>query len=528
MSEDKNNLFGYNIKSRVKKSENLQSPVPPTSDTYTPILPYGGIGLTSSVGISDAASRNEFDLIMRCRALSIDPLVDQSVDDVVNEAISSDLPILPVKINLSTLETNDNIKKIIRDEFKHICNMLDFENKGHDYFRLWYVDGRICFHKIIDTKNPQKGIQELRHIDSLKIKPVRQKKDKTNTFIALENYSSENIVEFYQYNANGFIPQANNFNNYINQKQLVQFSKDSIVYIPSGAVDASKGIIVSYLAKAIKAINQLRLLEDAQVIYALTRSTEKLMFYVDVGNIPTDKAQEYMNKVMTRYKNKLSYDTVTGQVADNRHLITMTENYFLPRRDSGKGTEITTLPAGQNLGANQDNIEYFKKKSYQALNVPSSRQEDAGGTFNIGRGSEISRDEIKFTKFVGRLRKKFSMLFLNILRTQLLLKNIITEDDWESIKHSIQIDYIYDNHYAEIAENEMFTDKLNLLALVEPYIGKYFSVQYIREKILKQTDAEIEEIDLQIMSEVSLGILPDPNQQIEQSQNIPKEPTKNA
>ena len=284
-------------------------------------------------------------------------------------------------------------------------------------------------------------------------------------------------------------------------------------------MDASKGIIVSYLSKAIKAITQLRQLEDCQVIYAMTRSTEKLMFYVDVGNLPTNKAQEYMSTVMARYKNKLSYNSITGEISDNRHLITMTENYFLPRRDSGKGTEISTLPAGQNLGDLKDNIEYFKKKAYNSLNVPGSRQEDAGGTFNIGRGSEISRDEIKFTKFVGRLRKKFSMLFLDILRTQLLLKNIITEDDWESIKQDIQIDFIFDNHYAEIAANEMFTDKLNMLAQAEPYIGKYFSVKYIREIILKQSDEEIEEIDLQINSEISIGILPDPNQQVEQAQN---------
>lgn len=514
MSEP-NTLFGYNIKSRINKSKNLASPIPPESDTSTPIV-YGGI--SNYVGDTDLRSKSEFDLIAQCRAISIDPLVDQSIDDIVNEAISTDLPILPIKINLSTLKTNDKVKQIIRTEFKHICNMLDFENKGHEFFRIWYTDGRICFHKVIDTKEPSKGIQELRHIDSVKIKPVRHHNIEKNNIHELNNYSKENVIEYFAYNANGFIQNNQSFTLNRTQSKLVKFTKDSIVYITSGAVDASKGIVVSYLSKAIKAINQLRMLEDSQVIYALTRSTEKLMFYVDVGNIPTNKAQEYMNTVMTRYKNKISYDSLTGKISDTRHLMTMTENYFLPRRDSGKGTEIATLPAGQNLGDLKDNIEYFKKKAYNALNVPGSRQEDAGGTFNIGRGSEISRDEIKFTKFVGRLRKKFSMLFLDILKTQLLLKNIITEADWISIKQDIQIDYIFDNHYAEIAANEMFNDKINMLSAAEPYIGKYFSVKYIRENILKQSDDDIEEIDLQIASEVHLGILPDPAQQIEQSQ----------
>ena len=513
-----NNLFGYNIKNRITKSQNLASPIPQNSDTYTPIGAYGGVGMYS--GTADPSTKSEFDLIARCRALSLDPLVDQSVDDIVNEAISSDLNILPVKINLSTLSVNDNIKNTIRKEFKHICNMLDFENKGHEYFRIWYVDGRIAFHKVIDTKNPKLGIQQLRHIDSIKIKPVRHKeKPQQQITTEVDNYTNENILEYYTYNPNGFIQQSN-INSYSStNNKLVKFTKDSIVYITSGAVDASKGIVVSYLTKAIKAITQLRQLEDCQVIYAMTRSTEKLMFYVDVGNLPTNKAQEYMSTVMARYKNKLSYNSITGEISDNRHLITMTENYFLPRRDSGKGTEISTLPAGQNLGDLKDNIEYFKKKAYNSLNVPGSRQEDAGGTFNIGRGSEISRDEIKFTKFVGRLRKKFSMLFLDCLKTQLLLKNIITLEDWESIKQDIQVDFIFDNHYAEIAANEMFTDKLNMISQAEPYIGKYFSVKYIRETILKQSDEEIEELDLQIQSEKFLGILPDPEEMVDQAQN---------
>lgn len=518
MPED-NNLFGYNINSRIKKTKNLASPIPTESDTNTPIV-YGGI--TGFATDNDTRSKTEFDIIAQCRALSTDPLVDQSIDDIVNEAISTDLPVLPVKINLNTLKTTDNIKQIIRDEFKHICNMLDFENKGHEFFRIWYTDGRICFHKVIDTNEPNKGIQELRHIDSIKIKPIRHKEiDKNKSLNQIENYSKENVIEYFAYNEAGFIQSPTQiYTHGTTSKKLIKFTKSSITYITSGAVDTSRGVIVSYLAKAIKAINQLRMLEDSQVIYALTRSTEKLMFYVDVGNIPTNKAQEYMNTVMSRYKNKISYDSLTGKVSDTRHLMTMTENYFLPRRDSGKGTEISTLPAGQNLGDLKDNIEYFKKKAYNALNVPGSRQEDAGGTFNIGRGSEISRDEIKFTKFVGRLRKKFSMLFLDILKTQLLLKNIITEQDWVSIKQDIQIDYIFDNHYAEIAANEMFTDKINMLVAAEPYIGKYFSVKYVREHILKQSDNDIEEIDLQIASEVQLGMLPDPAQQIEQSQKL--------
>ena len=458
--------------------------------------------------------------------MSLHPECEGAIEDVVNEAIVSDLYDSPIEIELSNLNASDNLKNVIRKEFKYIKEIMDFDKKSHEIFRNWYIDGRLFYLKVIDVKKPEDGIKDLRYIDPMKMKYVRQEKKTKNNFgpniSVLQNLNTTQIAypEIEEY----FIYTPTSTSNYApsmlgsSTKGSVKIAKDSITYCTSGLVDRTKGTVLSYLHKAIKALNQLRMIEDSLVIYRLSRAPERRIFYIDVGNLPKVKAEQYLKEVMSRYRNKLVYDAATGEVRDDRKYMSMLEDFWLPRREGGRGTEITTLPGGQNLGELAD-IEYFQKKLYRALGVPESRIAGGGDGFNLGRSSEILRDELKFSKFVGRLRKRFANMFNDILRTQLILKNIVTPEDWENMRDHIQYDFLYDNHFAELKESELLTNRLSLVTSMEAYIGKYYSTEYVRKKILRQTDAEIIEIDKQIDDEIEKGILPDPNAAVDEMGN---------
>ena len=504
-------LFGFSIDDNEKQSPSIISPVPPNNeDGNDNFIASGFYG--SYVDI-EGVYRTEFDLIRRYREMALHPEADAAIEDIVNEAIVSDLYDSPVEIELTNLNASDKLKKLIRSEFKNIKEILDFDRKCHEIFRNWYVDGRLCYLKVIDFKNPQEGIQDLRYIDSLKIKHVRQEKKKsTRDLVTLRDRDDNTMMnpeidEYFVYT-----PQPNYPSGMMSGgggNKGVKIAKDSIVYCTSGLVDRNKGNILSYLHKSIKSLNQLRMIEDSLVIYRLSRAPERRIFYIDVGNLPKVKAEQYLREVMNRYRNKLVYNAQTGEVRDDRKFMSMMEDFWLPRREGGRGTEITTLPGGQNLGELSD-IEYFQKKLYRSLGVPESRIASDGG-FNLGRSSEILRDELKFAKFVGRLRKRFSSMFNDMLKTQLILKNIVTPEDWDKISEHIQYDFIYDNQFAELKESELLNERLGSLATIEPYIGKYYSNDYVRRKVLRQTDAEIIEMDEQIEQEIKDGIIPDPN-----------------
>ena len=505
-------LFGFSVEDNEKKSPSIVSPVPENnqdgSDFYIQSGFYG-----SYVDI-EGVYRNEFDLIKRYREMALHPEVDGAIEDIVNEAIVSDLYDSPVEIELSNLNASDKLKKIIREEFKNIKEILDFDRKAHEIFRNWYVDGKLVYLKVIDQKRPQDGIQDLRYIDSLKIKYIRkEKKQDRNDYVNVnsnrDNPSTLNpqIDEYFMYTPAPAYPS--NLATGGGGSKGIKIAKDAITYCTSGLIDRNRGSVLSYLHKAIKGLNQLRMIEDSLVIYRLSRAPERRIFYIDVGNLPKIKAEQYLKEVMYRYRNKLTYNAQTGEVRDDRKFMSMMEDFWLPRREGGRGTEITTLPGGQNLGELSD-IEYFQKKLYRALAVPESRIASDGG-FNLGRSSEILRDELKFAKFVGRLRKRFAQMFNDMLKTQLILKNIITPEDWETIREHIQYDFLYDNQFAELKESELMNERLATLATIEPYVGKYYSNDFVRRKVLRQTDSEIIEIDEQIEQEIKDGIIPDPN-----------------
>ena len=504
-------LFGFSIEDTEPLSPSTVSPVPPNKeDGFDHYLTSGFFG--SYVDI-EGIYRTEFDLIKRYREMALHPECDSAIEDVVNEAIVSDTNDSPVEIELSNLNASDGIKNKIREEFKNILDLLDFQTKAHEIYRNWYVDGRLYYHKVIDLKKPEEGIQELRYIDAMKMRYVRQavKQDKNR----LSNINTDNpmdyefpeIEEYFLYTPKANFPTQNPSSMTGGQKGI-KFTKDSIAYCTSGLVDRNKGSTLSYLNKAIKALNQLRMIEDSLVIYRLSRAPERRIFYIDVGNLPKVKSEQYLRDVMMRYRNKLVYNADTGEIKDDKKYMSMLEDFWLPRREGGRGTEITTLPGGQNLGEITD-IKYFQEKLYKSLNVPPSRIGGDSG-FNLGRSSEILRDEIKFSKFVGRLRKRFSALFSDMLRTQLLLKNIVTPEDWDLMSEHIQYDFLYDNHFSELKESELMTERLNLAATAEPYIGKYYSQDYIRRKVLRQTDEEIIEQDKIMKKEIADGVIPDP------------------
>jgi hypothetical protein len=450
-------LFGFSIEDNEQKSKSIVSPVPPNNeDGVDHFIQSGFYGQYVDI---EGVYRTEYDLIRRYREMALHPECDGAIEDVVNEAIVSDLYDSPVEIELSNLNASDRLKEVIRAEFKYIKEILDFDKKSHEIFRNWYIDGRLFYLKVIDQKNPEAGIQELRYIDPMKIKHVRQEKKTGNdlngsrnlnllsrSFGQEQEYNFPEIEEYFIYTPTPNFPTGTISGG---SKKGVKIAKDSITYCTSGLVDRNKGTILSYLHKAIKALNQLRMIEDSLVIYRLSRAPERRIFYIDVGNLPKVKAEQYLKEVMSRYRNKLVYDANTGEVRDDRKFMSMLEDFWLPRREGGRGTEITTLPGGQNLGELAD-IEYFQKKLYRALGVPETRIAGGGDGFNLGRSSEILRDELKFSKFVGRLRKRFANLFNDMLRTQLLLKNIVSPKDWEQMSDHIQYDFLYDNHFSEL------------------------------------------------------------------------------
>jgi hypothetical protein len=521
-------LFGFSIEDTEPLSPTAVSPVPPNNEDG--VDHYMSSGFFGSYVDLEGVYRTEFELIKRYREMALHPEVDSAIEDIVNEAIVSDTNDSPVQIDLDNLNASDGIKKKIRSEFKYILDLLDFDKKSHEIYRNWYIDGRLYYHKIIDLKNPQEGIQELRYIDAMKMRFIRQQKkkpgDKQNAFQKIRSdnpmdFDFPEIEEYFIYNPKTTYPTGNSAQT--GASQGIKIAKDSITYCTSGLVDRNKGNTLSYLHKAIKSLNQLRMIEDSLVIYRLSRAPERRIFYIDVGNLPKVKAEQYLRDVMMRYRNKLVYDANTGEIRDDKKYMSMLEDFWLPRREGGRGTEITTLPGGQNLGEITD-IEYFKKKLYRSLNVPPSRMDGEGG-FNLGRSSEILRDELKFTKFVSRLRKRFSNMFNDMLRTQLILKNIITPEDWEIMSEHIQYDFLYDNHFSELKDAELLNERLTMVQAAEPYVGKYFSQDYVRRKILRQTDVEILEQDQIIKKEIEKGIIPDPNAPVDPQTGMPLDQT---
>jgi hypothetical protein len=419
------------------------------------------------------------------------PECDSAIEDIINEGIVANEKDAAVAIELDRLMYPKKIKDRIREEFETVLELLNFDTKGHDIFRRWYVDGRLYYHKVIDQKNPRKGVQELRYIEPKKIRKVKEIKKGVKAGTSVELVTK--VEEYFLYNDKGLKTGTT---------EGIKIAPDSITYVPSGVIDQNKGHVLSYLHKAIKPVNQLRMIEDALVIYRISRAPERRIFYIDVGNLPKQKAEQYLKDVMNRYRNKLVYDASTGEIRDDRNHMSMLEDFWLPRREGGRGTEITTLPGGSNLGE-IDDIQYFKKKLFQSLNVPISRLEAEGG-FSLGRSTEITRDELKFTKFVQRLRKKFTPLFTDILKTQLILKGVLTLEDWKKIHQHIQFDFLQDGHFAELKRAELLNDRISTLGSIESYIGTFFSKEWVQKNVLNLTDHEIENMQAQMNKEAGL------------------------
>ena len=484
-------LFGFTIQRSSKERDGEKTFSIPTPDDGT--VDVAGGGFFGQILDTDGRERSDLDLIKRYRDIAQQAECDTAIEDIVNEGIVSNQNDQAIEISLDRLHYPDKIKRKIRTEFDEILRLLNFEQKGHDIFRRWYVDGRIFYHKVIDTKNPRKGITELRYIDATKIKKVREvqkKVDPKHQGVEV----AEKIDEYFVYNEKGLTGPGG-----VGSNQGIKIAPDAITYVPSGLIEGNGGRVLSYLHKAIKPVNQLRMIEDALVIYRISRAPERRIFYIDVGNLPKIKAEQYLKDVMNRYRNKLVYDANTGEIRDDRNHMSMLEDFWLPRREGGRGTEITTLPGGSNLGE-IDDIQYFRTKLYRSLNVPISRLEAESG-FSLGRSTEITRDELKFTKFVQRIRKKFSPIFTDILKTQLLLKGIIAPEDWPEIQEHLQYDYLADGHFAELKDAELLENRLNQLQTVEAYIGTFFSKEYVLKKVLRMTDTEIQEMRDQIKKE---------------------------
>ena len=480
-------IFGFEIKRKPTGQSSQQFTAPTADDGVQTVMGGGHFGTYLDI---EGKVNNEADLIRRYREVAIQPECDQAIEDIINEAIVVDDNKETVRLNMNKVPFSDKIKKTIDDEFNNILSLIEFEQKGHDIFRRWYVDGRIVYHKVIDPKDIKLGITELRYIDPRKIKKVRKPKEDPSKNFAPRDANKPEVVEFEEffiYNEKG-IAQGGS----IAATQGLQISKDAIAFCPSGQIDQQKNMILSHLHKATKPVNQLRMIEDSVVIYRISRAPERRIFYIDVGNLPKLKAEAYLKDVMNRYRNKLVYDASTGEIRDDRQYMSMLEDFWLPRREGGRGTEITTLPGGSNLGE-IDDIKYFQKKLYQSLNVPSSRLE-AEGSFNMGRATEINRDELKFSKFVQRLRNRFNALFHDLLKTQLILKGIITIEDWDNtLARTIRYDYVNDGYYAEIKESEMFKDRMLVMADMKSneMVGSYYSKDYVMKNILKMTDIQI-------------------------------------
>ena len=507
-------LFGFQI--QRKEGKKGQSPVPPNAEESIAVAAGGYYGTYVD---TDNQARNEYEMIRRYRDMALHPEVDSAVDEVVNEFVVSDAHDTPVEINLDNLDAGMGIKKKVRDEFEYLKRLLNFDNRAHEIVRSWYIDGRLYYHKVIDLENPKKGITELRYIDPMKIKKVRQKLDQKKNLDSLQRqaikgtaleYEYGTFVDYYLYNPKGFYkggvlgPVGD-----MSLSQGVKMAIDSITFCPSGLQDLNKRMTLGFLHKAIKSLNQLRMIEDSLVIYRLSRAPERRIFYIDVGNLPKVKAEQYLRDVMSRYRNKLVYDANTGEMRDDKKHMSMLEDFWLPRREGGRGTEITTLPGGQNLGELKD-VEYFKKKLYNSLNLPPSRLTDDNKGFNLGKTTEVLRDELKFTKFIGRLRKRFSEMFQDMLKTQLILKGIIAPEDWDDMKEHIQYDFLFDNHFNELKNIEMMNQRMMTVTQMDPFVGKYYSIEHVRRHILGQKDKDFREMDKQMRQEIDQGLVMDP------------------
>ena len=484
-------LFGFRFE-KIKDTKSQEKFTAPANDDGT--VEIAGGGFFGQVLDTDGRERSEVDLIRRYREISQQPECDSAIEDIVNEGIVSNERDQAVSIVLDRLEYTEKIKRKIREEFDDVLSLLDFDVKGHDIFRRWYIDGRIFYHKVIDKKNPKKGIAEVRYIDPRKIRKVRQINKDIKPGTSLEMIKS--VDDFYLYNDKGLNAGA--------LTEGIKIADDSITYVPSGLIDQNKGHVLSHLHKAIKPVNQLRMIEDSVVIYRISRAPERRIFYIDVGNLPKIKAEQYLKDVMNRYRNKLVYDSSTGEIRDDRNHMSMLEDFWLPRRDGGRGTEITTLQGGQNLGEIED-IKYFQNKLYRSLNVPISRMEAESG-FSLGRSTEITRDELKFTKFVQRLRKRFTPLFTDMLKTQLILKGVVTLEDWNKMKEHIQYNFLQDGHFAELKKAELMQDRMNNLQSIEQYIGTFYSKEWVQKNVLNMTDAEIDEMQRQINKEAGIDV----------------------
>ena len=486
-------LFGFSINRSKKDTGGEQVFTTPTPDDGA--IDVAGGGFFGQILDTDGREKTELDLIRRYRDIAQQPECDSAIEDIINEAITSDQVSQSVTLRTDRLPYSEKIKREMRKEFNKILSLLEFEAKGHDILRRWYVDGRIFFHKVIDSKNPRKGIVDLRYIDCTKIKKARQVKKEQDTKTGVEMIKK--IDEYYIYNEKGLFSAG-----YGGANQGLKIAADAIAYCPSGVIDQNGGKVLSYLHKAIKPVNQLRMIEDALVIYRISRAPERRIFYIDVGNLPKVKAEQYLKDVMNRYRNKLVYDASTGEIRDDRNHMSMLEDFWLPRREGGRGTEITTLAGGSNLGE-IDDIEYFRQKLYRSLNVPISRLE-AENSFSLGRANEITRDELKFTKFIQKIRKKFTPLFTDLLKTQLILKGIISLEDWDTMKEHIQYDFLKDGHFAELKEAELLNDRIQTLDSIQSYIGTFFSKEYVLKHVLRMNDTEVDEMRDQIARELEM------------------------
>ena len=483
-------LFGFEINRKSSKQKELPSFVPKTDEDGSGVIQAGG-HFGAYIDMDGDKFKNEVDLILKYRDIASQPECDAAVEDIINESIVGNNDEAPVNLVLDELEISDKMKEAVKFEFDAVLKLLNFNAYAHDIYRKWYIDGRLPYHIIIDKNSPKKGIQELRYIDPTKLRKVKEVEEKQDPKTGAKII--EKSDEFFLFQ-DKLMSGA---------EQGLKIYPDAIAYCTSGQMDPGRKRILSYLHKALKPVNQLRMMEDSLVIYRISRAPERRIFYIDVGNLPKGKAEEYLRGIMNQYRNKLVYDASTGDIKDDKKHMSMLEDFFLPRREGGRGTEITTLPGGENLGQ-IDDIIYFQKKLYKSLNVPVDRLEQEA-SFTLGRTSEITRDEVKFKKFIDRLRKRFSDLFMQLLKTQLLLKGIITESDWKDWKESIAFDFIEDNYFSELKQSEMLRERFDMLASLDEYVGKYISNEWIRKNVLRQTDDEIEEIQKQIDQESQDG-----------------------
>ncbi len=485
-------FFGFEINRKKAAQEPVRpSFVPNTDEDGAGVIQAGG-HFGAYLDLDGDKAKNEIELIFKYRDVSTQPECDAAIEDIMNEAIVGSHDDTPVRLVLDEVKASDKVKEIMQEEFDNILAMYNFNSYGHDIFRRWYVDGRLPYHVIIDDKNPKNGIKELRYIDPTKLRKIKEVEEEKDPKTGANVIKKESEYFLFQDVAMG------------KSNQGIKIHPDSVIYCTSGVLDASRRRILSYLQKAIKPVNQLRMMEDSLVIYRISRAPERRIFYIDVGNLPKGKAEEYLKNIMGQYRNKMVYDAKTGNIKDDKKHMSMLEDFFLPRREGGRGTEITTLPGGENLGQ-IDDILYFQKKLYKSLNVPVDRLEQESN-FALGRSTEISRDEVKFKKFIDRLRKRFSDLFRQTLRTQLLLKGIITKQDWDEWKEQIQFNYIEDNYFSELKEAEIWKERFDMLSSVEEYIGKYISHEWAAKNILKLDDEAKKEMEDQIKAEVAAGM----------------------